>query len=212
MKRVILRGVLALAVCMSVGNAEDVLAVVNGKKVTKDDVNIILRPAGLKFEQLNPEVKSNVIEQAIERELLKENAIKSGVENLSEYKEALVKIKEDLALEVWMKNKYNSVNIDEKDAKEFYQRNIEKFQKPKTVRARHILVKTEDEAKEIIKILQETKTDKVKEKFIELAKSKSIGPSGKNGGDLGYFGEGQMVKPFSEAAFSLKVGEFTKKP
>lgn len=72
------------------------------------------------------------------------------------------------------------------------------------VRASHILVKTEEEAKNLY--------DEIKNgaSFAELAEQKSLCPSGQNGGDLGYFGKGMMVKPFEDAAFSLEVGELSE--
>ena len=72
------------------------------------------------------------------------------------------------------------------------------------VRASHILVESEDKAKLIIKELEEGKD------FAELADLYSMCPSKRDGGDLGYFGEGVMVKPFEEAAFALKKGEISK--
>ncbi|MBT5297433.1 MAG: hypothetical protein HOB37_00240 [Rhodospirillaceae bacterium] len=71
------------------------------------------------------------------------------------------------------------------------------------VHARHILVKTEDEAKAIIKDL------KGGADFETLAKEKSTGPSGPNGGDLGFFAKGQMVPAFEKAAFGMDKGEVT---
>ena len=73
-------------------------------------------------------------------------------------------------------------------------------------KARHILVKTEDEAKNVIAQL-----DKGAD-FAKLAKEKSIGPSGKEGGDLGWFSPDNMVKPFADAAAALKVGTYSKTP
>ncbi|SDU37827.1 peptidylprolyl isomerase [Stappia sp. ES.058] len=73
-------------------------------------------------------------------------------------------------------------------------------------KARHILLETRDEAEAVIAALEEGGD------FAELAKEKSTGPSGSNGGDLGYFARGRMVKEFGEAAFALEVGEFTKEP
>ena len=72
--------------------------------------------------------------------------------------------------------------------------------------ARHILVKEEEEAKAIIAALAEGGD------FVALAKEKSTGPTGPNGGDLGYFQKEQMVKPFADAAFALEPGAFTKEP
>lgn len=73
------------------------------------------------------------------------------------------------------------------------------------VRASHILVKTEDEAK---KLLEEIKAGK---SFADAAKEVSLCPSGHDGGDLGFFGKGMMVKPFEDAAFSMKeIGEVSE--
>lgn len=72
------------------------------------------------------------------------------------------------------------------------------------IKASHILVKTEGEAIDLV--------GKIKngESFEKLAKANSNCPSGRNGGDLGYFGKGQMVREFENAAFALSVGEVSK--
>lgn len=72
------------------------------------------------------------------------------------------------------------------------------------VRASHILVKTEQEAKDLYNEIKNGKS------FAEVAKEKSLCPSGQNGGDLGFFGKGMMVKPFEDAAFALEVGELSQ--
>ncbi len=103
-------------------------------------------------------------------------------------------------------NVYVSKVISEKitDA-EVKARFDEATSKVEQVRARHILVKTEDEAKEIIKLLDDGAD------FVELAKKKSTGPSGPNGGDLGFFGKGQMVPEFEKAVMALEIGKYTPK-
>lgn len=72
------------------------------------------------------------------------------------------------------------------------------------IRASHILVQTEDEAKKLYDEIQNGKS------FADIAQAVSLCPSGKNGGDLGFFGKGMMVKPFEDAAFSLEVGEVSQ--
>jgi len=211
MKRKVLSAVAALLVAGSSLNAA-VYATVDGKDVTTDDINVLLRSIpGAKFETLPKESQKRIIDQAIERKLLTKQAKKEGIQKDKEYKEALEKIKDELALEVWMKRKYEKINVSDKELKDFYNKNSDKFIQPAVVKARHILVKTEQEAKQIIKELSNAKGN-LTDKFIELAKTKSTGPSGKNGGDLGWFNAKQMVKEFSEAAFALKKGEFTKTP
>ncbi|MFI3301399.1 MAG: peptidylprolyl isomerase [Candidatus Gastranaerophilales bacterium] len=69
------------------------------------------------------------------------------------------------------------------------------------VKASHILVKTEDEAMNLYNEIQSGKS------FSDLAAEYSQCPSGRNGGDLGYFSKGMMVKPFEDATFAMEVGE-----
>ena len=78
------------------------------------------------------------------------------------------------------------------------------FIEPETVRASHILVETKEEAENVIDQLEEGAD------FAELAKEHSACPSGENGGDLGTFGKGRMVKSFEDASFNLIVGEISK--
>ncbi len=76
----------------------------------------------------------------------------------------------------------------------------------KEYKARHILLKSEADAKSVIAELDSGAN------FAELAKSKSTGPTAKNGGDLGWFKPNQMVPPFAQAVSEMKKGSYTKKP
>ncbi len=82
---------------------------------------------------------------------------------------------------------------------------VQPFKPAQQVHARHILVETKEEAEKIIEQLKGNAS------FEELAKQ-SKDPSGQNGGDLGFFGEGQMVPEFEKAAFALEPGQFTQEP
>lgn len=106
--------------------------------------------------------------------------------------------------------------VTDQQISEYYEENIETFKKKKEVKARHILLKLdqkapkEEEEKVKEKALSLLKKARGGEDFAALAKEHSEGPSGKDGGDLGYFSSGQMVKPFEEAAFKLKKGEISE--
>jgi peptidyl-prolyl cis-trans isomerase C len=97
--------------------------------------------------------------------------------------------------------------VTEEAARKIFEGELANFVPGDQVRASHVLVKTEDEAKAIIVELDAGGD------FAAIAKSKSTDPgSGANGGDLGFFSKGQMVKPFEDAAFTLEVGTYTKAP
>ncbi|WP_457597396.1 peptidylprolyl isomerase [Hydrogenimonas sp.] len=204
-------GAAALALSMP---ASDVLATVNGHKITKVDIQEVMNAMGARttYDALPPDVKKRVLDQVIEQQLLQEKALKSGIQRDKEYKEALDRLKRKLALDVWMKKELDKIKVSDAEAKKVYNEHKSAFKRPETVHARHILVKSEKEARDIIAILNKTPKSQLKAKFEELARTKSTGPSASRGGDLGTFGRKQMVKPFSDAAFALKPGQYTKTP
>jgi foldase protein PrsA len=97
------------------------------------------------------------------------------------------------------------VHVSEADIKSYYDKNHAVFDKPAQVKARHILVADENTAKTVLAKLKASPTDAT---WTALAKQYSTDPSSKEkGGDLGYFGRGQMVPQFQDAAFGAKVGQ-----
>ena len=192
--------------------AGEVLATVNGVAINKSDIDSTFKTRGMSFDKLPASQQKQVLDRLIERELLVATAKKDGIENDPEYKKELENLKKDLLIKAWMGKVYNKTLISDSEANKYYQDNKDKYKQPEKVHARHILVKTEEEANKLIDELKSLKGEELKKKFIELAKTKSTGPSGKTGGDLGYFGKGQMVKPFEDAVFSMKKGEVSLKP
>ena len=121
-------------------------------------------------------------------------------------------MKKELAIQVWQKKLLGSIKISNKELKDYYNKNKDEFNEKESVHARHILVKTKAQAEKIISELKGLSGQKLKEKFIELAKKDSTGPSGPKGGDLGYFAQGQMVPAFNSRVFSMKKGTVTLTP
>lgn len=214
MKKMIKVSVVAAAMMVTGLTASDILATVNGKSVTKQDAQVFVRATapGTNFEQLTPEQKKMITDRLVERVLFVEAAKKEGMEKKAEYKENLEKLKEELLVSLWMKAQMENAIVSDSEAKEFYEKNKDKFKVPESVHARHILVTDEKTAKELIDQLKTLKGNELKVKFIELAKAKSTGPTGPKGGDLGTFAKGQMVPEFEEAVFKLKNGEITVVP
>lgn len=111
------------------------------------------------------------------------------------------------------------IKVTEDDAEGYYSKNQKEFENPEQVRASHILITPDtsdpntdpNEAKATAKAKAQDLLKQINEgaDFAELAKANSDCPSGANGGDLGFFGRGQMVAPFEKAAFALKPGQLS---
>ncbi len=185
---------------------------VNGEPITDTDIQMTMGPSGMKFDALNDAMKKRVLDMVVDRTLLAQAAQKTDVSKSDEYKKQLEELKSGLILDVWMKQMMTKIedNLTKEQLEAYYKEHQKNYITPKQLKARHILVKTEDEAKALIKELNEAKDKKAK--FIELAKSKSTGPSGATGGDLGWFSLDRMVPEFSAGADKLKKGEFTTTP
>ncbi|MCS5596076.1 MAG: peptidylprolyl isomerase [Alphaproteobacteria bacterium] len=146
-----------------------------------------------------------VLDQFVNGKIVELKADKSDVMSSDEYKARLEDTKKQIARAVFIENQVND-RITDEALKAAYDEYAAEQKSVEELSARHILVGSEDEAKEIIAALDGGKD------FAELAKEKSTGPSGENGGDLGYFKKGDMVPAFEEAAFKLEKGAYTKAP
>lgn len=208
MKKIVSGVIAALALSTATLNAADYYATVNGEKITKDDIAVILRNPQIDFDILPKARKDRAIEQAIEKKLLTKKALTSGVENEKAFKDALAKIKKDLALEIWMQTEFKKIKVTETELKDYYDKNKDRFKQPAMLEARHILLKTEKEAKDVIAKLNKAKNKK--DEFIKLAKEFSTGPTAAKGGYLGKFEENRMVPEFSAGAKALKIGDYSK--
>ncbi len=124
------------------------------------------------------------------------------------------KIRESIAVRELISRKVEpGISVSEKEVRSLYDQHKSAFHQPEQVRARHILVKVgpETDKKEARKKIEAARRRLENgEDFAAVAAEVSEGPSRSKGGDLGFFGRGQMVKPFEDAAFSLKKGAISK--
>ena len=216
--KIITKVVASLAILSTIAGAQT-LVTVNGKAITDQEVNAELMQATQgRFNQVPPEkqqqFRQQVLEQLVAKELIYSDAKKTGVMKSKQFKDEYAKVqdrvKKELAIQVWQKVELDKVKVSAKELKKYYDGNKEEFNEKESVHARHILVKTEGEARAIAGQLKGLKGDTLKSKFIQLAKDKSTGPSGPKGGDLGFFAQGQMVPEFNAKVFSMKVGTFSE--
>ncbi|RXJ86252.1 peptidylprolyl isomerase [Arcobacter sp. CECT 8985] len=210
MRKIVSSVIATLILSTTLSAATDYYATVNGDKITKDDLAVILRNKNVDINALPKDRKDKIIQQAIKKKLFTSEAIKSGIEKEKEFKDALSKIKDDLALEIWMQKQFKSIKVTENEAKNYFNKNKSKFKQPTVLEARHILLKNEADAKKVIAKLNKAKNKK--EEFVKLAKEMSKGPTASKGGYLGKFPENRMVPAFSKAAKALKAGQYTKSP
>lgn len=203
------------------GGDNEAVASVNGTKITKDDLYSELVTLGGTstldnlitmelIDQAAAEANVSITEEDVNAEIeaLKtqfggEEALNSALaqsgmtlDNLKENTEIQVKIRKILEPQT---------KVTDEDISTYYEENKDSFATPEQVRASHILVATKEEAEAIKKELDGGAD------FATLASEKSTDTaSATNGGDLGFFGEGQMVEEFEKAAFSLEINEISE--
>ncbi|WP_406242462.1 peptidylprolyl isomerase [Tissierella carlieri] len=199
---------------------EEIVAKVDGEAITKNELyDLMVEQYGTQAldsligeKIVNAELekqKIEVSEEDIETEL---NKIKQYYESDQAFTEAMAyygytldDIKKDVTMNIQIKRLLGpNITIGEEDISSYFEQNKTSFDQKEEVRARHILVKTEDQAKEIKEKIS------AGEDFAQLAKEHSTDEMTKeSGGDLGFFGKGKMVKEFEEEAFGLGIGEIS---
>jgi len=194
---------LSLAVCTQFAHAAGTVARVNGNDITEAELAFAEAEVGAEIAGLPAEARRRVLlEYLVEAHLFADAAAKSQMGSGKDFEERLAYYKLRALRDTFYEKKVRD-SVTDAQAKAAYDEQIAKVPAEPEVRARHILVKTEQEAKDLIQQL------KGGADFLELAKKNSTGPSADSGGDLGYFSRGQMVKPFEDTAFALKPGEIS---
>ncbi|MBL6929376.1 MAG: peptidylprolyl isomerase [Rhodospirillales bacterium] len=185
---------------------DPVVATVNGTEIMLSDVQKAHQqlPDPYRGYPINM-IFGDLLNIVIDRRIAAVTAREKGLQDDAEVKDTMAKLEEQVLQRVLLEREING-QITEAAMRASYDKMIAGAETSEQIKARHILVDSEAEAKQVIEEL-EGGAD-----FAELAKKRSTGPSGPKGGDLGYFEKGQMVPEFSEAAYALKTGDYTKTP
>ncbi|MFZ3208002.1 MAG: peptidylprolyl isomerase [Geobacteraceae bacterium] len=188
-------------------SAGQVLAEVNGTIITTDELKreIDTLPPYLKPMTESAEGRKEMLDTMVVRELILQQALKDGLDKSSAVADKMEDLKKRVLVEAFIKKKVEEqVNIGDAELQKFYDQNSDKFKTGEQIKASHILVKSEKDAKDILAKLKQG------ESFEELARKSSIDGSAAKGGDLGWFGSGgAMIPEFEKVAFALKEGQLS---
>lgn len=182
---------------------------VNGQEIKGTDVkeiwdNLFSGQNAPEFSTFDEKVQQNVLRGMASERLVYDEAIKAGYDKNADVQKRIENLKKQLIMQSYMEDKAKNL-VSEGDVKNLYNERAKEAKNEFEVKARHILVATEEEAKKIVEDLKKGAD------FEKLAKEKSTDKgSGADGGELGWFGKDRMVKEFADAALKLKKGEVSE--
>jgi len=182
-----------------------VLVTVNGKGIPQGRADVMIKNQLAQGQQDGEQLRTAVREELIRREVLTQAATAKGLDKNASLMNQAELAKQAVLIQAYLQDYMRTHPVSEDTIKAEYEK-IKAGLGNKEYKARHILVKTEDKAKEIIGKLQ------AGEKFEDLAKDSEDPGSKDRGGDLGWSAPAQYVKPFSEALVKLEKGKFTPQP
>ena len=187
--------------------ADPVVARVNGEELHKSDVSRMVSQLPPQVQQMPIEmIYPAVIDQLISGKLVSSAGYKAGLADSAEVKDEIKRAEERAVQRAYIQKEVKA-RITPDELQKAYQEFLKENPAQEEVRAAHILVEKEDEAKSIIAQLNKGAD------FAKLAKEKSKdAAAAAQGGDLGYFTKDTMVEPFANAAFAMKPGEISKEP
>jgi peptidyl-prolyl cis-trans isomerase C len=180
-----------------------VVATVNGADIKQSDLDFAASEVGAQLANIPPEERRMMLLQfVIENQLMADAATKDKLDSGQSFEERL-KYHRRRTLRDAYYDKAVRGGVTEAEAKKVYDEKVAAMKPEEEIHARHILVATKEEAQEVVDRLKKG------EDFAKVAKEKSKDPSAE-GGDLGFFARGQMLKPFEDAAFALQVNQISE--
>ena len=186
---------------------EGAAAIVNGTPIPKSRVDMLAKQRTGMGQPESPEMRKAIIDQLVLQHLVAQEALKKGLDKSPEVQEQIALTRENILANAFVQDYVKNTPVSDDELKAEYDK-VKAQMTGKEYKARHILVKKESEAKEII-----AKLKKDPSLFEKLAKEKSQDPGSKNnGGDLGWFDPRSMVPEFGAAVAKLEKGKFTMEP
>ncbi len=187
--------------------ANEAAATVNGKPIKQSLVDFIAKDVGARGQQVDDNTRSAILNRLISSELVVQEAQKLGLDKQPDFLAREELLRQELLVNMYLENHVRKNPVSEADTKAEYERYKKQISSNKEYRARHILVNTEDEAKELIAQLNKGGD------FAKLAREKSQDPgSAADGGNLDWFSPDSMVEPFGQAVTKLGKGKITTTP
>jgi peptidyl-prolyl cis-trans isomerase C len=206
MKKVLLTAVLAATVGLALPAAAQNVAIVNGKPVPKERLDMLSAQLAKAGRPVGPEMQGQLKDEVIAREIFMQEAQKRGLDASADYKAQMELARQTILIRELFADYQKTNPVTDAEVKAEYDKFVTS-NGGKEFKARHILVESEDQAKKIIADLKKGA------KFDELAKKQSKDPgSGANGGDLDWATAASYVPEFAEAMVKLKKGELTQAP
>ena len=194
------------AMAQDAGEADDpVVARVDGAPIFLSQVREFAATLPPQYQQQFDQIFPFLIDRLVDLRLLDGAADAAEMAADAEVQARVAKLTVDVMRDVYLK-RFLTAHVDEAEVRGRYEAFLAENPPADEVRARHILVETEDEARAIIAELDAGGD------FVAMATERSTGPSSAQGGDLGYFAAGQMVPSFAEVAFALDPGAYTAEP
>lgn len=185
---------------------DTVVATVNGEPITEAQIDLALADLGQQFAGLPEEQqRAAALSALIEIMLFAAEAEEQGLGDSETFQQRMDLLRQRALHSAYIENAI-AAEVTDEAVRQRYETELAGVEPEQEVRARHIIVETEEEARAIIEELEAGGN------FEEIAKEKSTDGAAAQGGDLGYFGKGQMVPEFEEAVFALEVGEYTQEP
>lgn len=185
----------------------DVVAIVNGKTITQQDFDNYVKIRAQQTQAKETPDDKTLIEELIQRELLKQDAVKRKLYDHPDFIKKIGEMRDNLLMAMAIHAYLEEHPLNDAVLQREYQRQLDSVPAPNKYQVRHILLETETEAKSIIAELAKG------ESFGTLAKEKSIDTnSAEKEGELGWITKSSVVPEFGTAMANLEKGQYTKAP
>lgn len=200
--------IIGIYICINIGcspkKSDKVLARINKDVITVGDFTDRISQLPKRYQDAINKNKRTFLDELIVDYLLYNKAKELNLDKDEDVRKVIKEAQKKILIARLLKDQVeDKISVSDSDINEFYEANREKFMTPEVLRASHILVRTESEARDILTELAGGKN------FEELAREKSLDTTAQVGGDIGYFTYNQLVPEVEEACFNMKVGEIS---